>query len=366
MTKLHELLAAGQSVWLDYISRDLIHSGKLDEWIGLGLRGMTSNPKIFQQAISEGNAYDAQLAELAASSTPLTSALERFEALAVRDVQDAADHLLPIHAASAGTDGYISLEVNPQFAYDTDKTVAEAENLFRRVNRPNVMIKVPATSQGIVAVRQLIGQGININITLMFSLSHYNEVAQAYLDGLEAFQAGGGDVSRVASVASFFISRVDAKLDPILERAGAGHLKGKVAIAGAKQVYKRFQEMFSGARWDRLAAAGAKVQRPLWASTSTKNPDYPDTVYVDQLIGPDTVNTMPLETLDAFLDHGTVARTIDAEVDAADQVLVDLVKYGINLLEVGDELQREGVEKFVQPFAEMLEAIDRQTAALAG
>lgn len=357
MSKLHELNQHGQSMWLDFISRDLINSGQLDNLVAEGLRGITSNPKIFDKAISSGNAYDEQIARVAEQAT---SPVDVYEAVAISDVQAAADHLRTVYDQTDGLDGYVSLEVNPHLAYETNQTIAEVQRLHEGVDRPNVMFKVPATRHGVVAVRRLISLGININITLMFSLAHYNTVSQAYIDGLDAYHKAGGDVSQVASVASFFISRVDAKLDPILEEAGADHLKGKIGIANAKQVYKRFKEIFSGDRWQQLSDAGARVQRPLWASTSTKDPSYPDTLYVDNLIGPQTVNTVPMETLEAFRDHGTVARTIDQNVEAADQYLVDLVKYGINLLEIGEQLQSEGVDKFTQPFDSLMETISEQ------
>lgn len=358
MTKLKELNKLGQVVWLDFISRDLIESGELDDLIAKGLCGVTSNPAIFDKAISKGNAYDEQLAELARQTV---SPLATYEALAIRDIQMAADHLRTVYDKTDGVDGYVSLEVNPRLAYETEKTIAEVQRLHERVNRPNATFKIPATDQGVVAVRRLIGQGININITLMFSLHHYNVIAQAYLDGLEDLLDAGGSVRDVASVASFFVSRVDAKLDPVLDAAGADHLKGKIAIANAKQVYQRFNEIFSGDRWEKLADAGARVQRPLWASTSTKDPNYPDTMYVDNLIGPDTINTMPPETLEAFLDHGTVARTVDKNLDEAKKQLVELVNHDINLLDVGEELQQEGVEKFIKPFDELLKTITKQT-----
>jgi len=357
MTKLHELQKHGQAVWLDYISREMIELGDLDRLINQGLRGMTSNPKIFDQAISEGDAYNTQLAELTEQNA---APLEAYEAIAIRDIQAAADHLRSVYDETDGLDGYVSLEVNPHLAYETEKTIAEVQRLHKQVDRRNVMFKVPATNHGVVAVRRLISLGININITLMFSLSHYNAVAQAYIDGLESYRSSGGDVSQVASVASFFVSRVDAKLDPILHEAGAHHLEGKIAIANAKKVYKRFQEIFSGARWDDLVEAGARVQRPLWASTSVKNPVYSDTLYIDNLIGPNTVNTMPPNTLDAFLDHGTVARTIDDDMKDVDKQLAELVRHDINLLQVGDELQREGVDKFIEPFDSLLETISEQ------
>ncbi|MEQ8671578.1 MAG: transaldolase [Aggregatilineales bacterium] len=358
MTKLHALNQLGQAVWLDFISRDLIESGELADLIQQGLRGMTSNPSIFEKSISNGEAYDEQLNALKDEhKTPI----EIYEAIAIQDIQSAADLFRQLYDETNGADGFVSLEVNPNLSRDTQGTIDEVHRLRERVNRPNVMFKVPATNEGIIAVRRLVSEGINVNITLMFSLSHYNAVAQAYIDGLETYYEAGGDMSRVASVASFFVSRVDAKLDPILEKKGAEYLKGKIAIANAKQVYKRFNEMFSGGRWEKLANAGARVQRPLWASTSTKDPSYPDTLYVDNLIGANTVNTMPPDTLDAFLDHGNVQETVNQGVDEADTHLVELVKHDINLLKIGDELQEEGVEKFMMPFDALMNTIAKES-----
>ncbi|MCC6613435.1 MAG: transaldolase [Anaerolineae bacterium] len=356
-TKLYELARLGQSIWLDYIRRDLMTSGELDERIAQGLSGMTSNPSIFEKAIASG-LYDQFLDSLSiAGNQPELI----YEMLAVHDIQSAADHFRGVYDATDGADGYVSLEANPYLANDREGTVEEIKKLHRLVNRPNVMFKVPATDAGVEAVADLIGDGININITLMFSLSHYNAVAQAYLRGLERLREHGGDLPTVASVASFFVSRVDVILEPMLEEAGAPELKGKIGIANAKQVYKRFDEMFSGLRWQSLASSGARVQRPLWASTSTKSPDEPDTMYVDSLIGPHTVNTLPPATLNAFLDHGTVARTLDRNLDEADAQLAKLVAHDINLLEVGETLQRQGVAKFQEAFDSLLFAIIRRT-----
>lgn len=357
MTKLQDLADLGQAIWLDYLRRDMFDSGELDNWIDQGLRGMTSNPSIFEAAIAKSDLYDEQINALArGNNDPVTI----YEALAVEDIQNAADHLKRVYDETNGLDGYVSLEANPHLAYDTQGTINEVKDLHERVNRLNVMYKIPATPEGIEAVRSLISDGINVNITLMFSLDHYNRVATAYIDGLKAFKDKGGDLSKVASVASFFVSRVDVILEPMLEEAGADELKGKIAIANTKQVYKRFQEIFSGDTWEELAAAGAHVQRPLWASTSTKSPDMPDTIYVDTLIGPDTVNTMPTSTLEAFIDHGTVARTVDENYEEAEEQLRKLTDYGINLLEVGEQLQREGVDKFIKPFDELLATIQKQ------
>jgi len=357
MTKLHELNKLGQSVWLDFIDRNLIQSGDLEDLINDGLRGVTSNPKIFKEAIAEGEAYDDQLQDLAPQNlTPL----ETYEALAIQDIQNAADILRPVYDETDGVDGYVSLEANPHLAYETNKTIEEIIRLHERVNRPNVMFKVPATKHGVVAVRRLIGQGININITLMFSHSHYNAVAQAYIEGLETLHNNGGDVSQVASVASFFISRIDVMLDSMVEASGEPHLKGKIGISNAKLVYQRFREIFSGDRWQKLADAGARVQRPLWASTSTKDPEYIDTLYVDNLIGADTVNTLRPDTLSSFLHHGNVKHTVDDDLDTATQYMSKLTDLGINMLEVGETLQKEGVNKFIKPFDELLSTITRQ------
>lgn len=357
MSKIKELQSLGQSIWLDFISRDILQSGELKQLVENGLMGVTSNPAIFQKALAEGQTYDGQLTNLAEKHT---EPLAAYEALAIRDIQQAADVLRPVYDATDGVDGYVSLEVNPHLAYETDATIAEAERLFKEVDRPNVMIKVPATQQGVVAVERLIGQGININVTLMFSMKHYDDVVMAYISGLETLKEKGGDLSRVASVASFFVSRVDAKLDPVLEGLGAGHLKGKIAIANTKLVYQRFGTLFSGDRWQALADAGARVQRPLWASTSTKDPSFPDTLYVDNLIGPHTVNTLPPETLEAFNDHGTIERTVDKDLDAAEAAVAELTQYNIDLLQVGEELQEEGVEKFNKPFDALLQTITNQ------
>jgi transaldolase len=361
MTKLHELANVGQAIWLDYIRRSLITSGELQALVDKGLRGMTSNPAIFNKAISESHDYDDQLRELIAQHQ---SAQAMYEALVVKDIQDAADILRPVYDQTNGADGFISLEANPYLAYDTNGTMEEIRRLRSRVNRPNVMYKVPATRQGIPVIEQLTAEGININITLMFSMDHYEQVANAYLNGLEKFAASGGDISRIASVASFFVSRVDKKVDKRLQDLGNTALEGKIGIANAKNVYRRFKEVFGSERWQRLASKGGRVQRPLWASTSTKNPAYPDTLYVDNLIGPDTVNTLPPETLEAFLDHGTVARTVDRNVDEALAQLTQLAALGIDLIEVGDELQREGVDQFVNRLDDLMHAINKQREQL--
>lgn len=362
-TKLHELNELGQSIWLDYIRRSMIANGELKQLINDGLRGMTSNPAIFEKAIAHSDEYDNQIRQLTQQDG--IQPIDIYEAIAIQDIQNAADMLRPVYDETHGDDGYVSLEVNPNLANDAHGTIDEVKSLRQRVDRPNVMYKIPATEQGLIAIEQLTGEGVNINITLMFSLRHYNAVAEAYIKGLEIFTANGGDPSKVASVASFFVSRVDVKLDPQLEQAGRSDLMGKIGIANSKVVYRRFQEIFSTDRWQALAKAHARVQRPLWASTSTKNPDYPATMYVDALIGENTVNTLPPETLDAFREHGTVADTLTSNWEATKEQLAALTDLNINLLEVGEELQREGIDKFTKPFNALLKTIATKQTELA-
>ncbi|MDQ7025838.1 MAG: transaldolase [Anaerolineae bacterium] len=362
MSKLHELNAIGQSIWLDYIRRDLIESGELKQMIDNGLRGMTSNPAIFEKAIANSSDYDDQLRELFKQEDLDTVAV--YEALAIKDIQDVADLLRPVFDDSEGVDGYISLEANPHLANEMQGTVDEIHRLREQVNRPNVMYKIPATPAGIQAIEQLISEGVNINVTLMFSMKHYEDVANAYISGLEKFAANGGDVCTVASVASFFISRVDVKLDPQVTEKGKPELAGKIGIANSKSVYQHFKQLFGDARWQKLAAKGARVQRPLWASTGTKNPDYSDVLYVETLIGAHTVNTLPPATLDAFLDHGAVANTVEDNLDDVNAQLAALEALGIDLNQVGEELQAEGVAKFNKPFDSLLATIDAQREKL--
>ncbi len=357
MSKLHELAELGQSIWLDYMRRDILNSGELNQLHKTGVRGLTSNPSIFEQAIAHSDDYDDAFGILA---TDDKSPKEIYEALAVEDIQRACDIFLDLWRQTDGDDGYISLEANPQLAYETEKTIAEARRLFAAVNRPNVYIKVPATPEGIPAIRQLISEGININITLIFAISAYEAVAEAYLSGLEELIENGGDPRAVSSVASFFVSRVDGKVDKKLEAIGNESLLGTIGIANAKMAYQRFLEIFSGPRWENLAERGARLQRPLWGSTSTKDPAYPDTLYVDNLIGPHTVNTVPPETLEAILDHATVARTIDKDVNLARQQLEALAGLGISLDEITDELLAEGVDKFARAYTSLLQAIEKR------
>ena len=363
MTRMNEAAAIGQAIWLDFIRRSFLDSGELGNLVGKGLRGVTSNPSIFQKAITASTDYDAAVERLVGEGRSVN---DIYEALAIQDIRRACDIMQPVYGSTDGLDGYVSLEVNPKLAYDTEGTVMEARRLSSLVDRPNVMIKVPATPEGIPAIETLTGEGININVTLIFSLEQYEESAMAYIHGLEKLAAANVDFSRVASVASFFVSRVDGKIDPKLAALGDKEIQGKIAIANAKMAYHRFGELFSGPRWDELAAQGARVQRPLWGSTSTKNPDYPDTLYVDELIGPHTVNTLPPETLDAFLDHGNAARTVDADVEQARQDLAQLADLGIDLDDVTSQLLGEGVDAFADSFDELMSGIAEKAAALAG
>jgi len=353
--RLHALYAEqGQSPWLDNLRRGWITGGELARWVEHGVRGITSNPTIFQKAIEGSDEYDAQFRDLVAAGKSIDEAY--WEAV-VTDITDALDILRPVHDASDGVDGYVSLEVAPSLARDSAGTVEAAHQLHGRIAQPNLFVKVPATAEGVTAIRQLIGEGHSINVTLIFGTDRYAEVIEAYIAGLEAYD---GDLSQVASVASFFVSRVDTEVDRRLEAIGSVEalaLRGKTAVAQAQTAYRLFSEQFSGPRWEALAARGARVQRPLWASTSTKNPSYPDTLYVDTLIGPDTVNTMPEATLEGFADHGTLARTVDADYAAADEVLAAVQRVGIDLDAVSALLEDQGVASFAKSFDELLSAL---------
>ncbi len=359
MNRLHELNGAGQSVWLDFIERSMVQSGELKALVEDGVTGVTSNPSIFQQAITTSDAYADDLKELVSEGK---NAKEIFEALAVSDIQAAADVLRPVYDKTDKYDGYVSIEVSPDLAYDTAATVAEAQRLWQSVDRPKLMVKVPATKAGIPAIEQLFSEGININVTLIFSLARYLEVKEAYIAGLESRMASGQSVAGIASVASFFVSRVDVNIDGQLAKMDNTALQGKAAIANAKLAYAQFQDVFGQStpneRWSKLDAANAQVQRPLWASTGTKNPDYSDVLYVDTLIGPHTVNTMPPKTLEAFRDHGTIARTVDVDVAEAQQQLQAIASLGISIDAVTDVLEEEGVQKFEEAFVQLLEAIN--------
>lgn len=370
------LVAEGQSIWLDYITRRLVHDGELRKLIeDDGLRGMTSNPTIFQKAIAAGDAYDEQITQLVGHGK---SAGEIFEQLAVKDIQDACDLFRPVYDRTEGLDGVVSIEVSPSLAHDTDGTVVEARRLWQEVDRPNVLIKVPGTAEGAVAVQQLLRDGINVNITLLFSLQNHERVMLAYLDALEQRTAAGQPVDRLSSVASFFVSRVDTLVDKLLqerieeaERTGdrarqerLRGLLGKAAIANAKLAYARFRELFGDERFARLRQRGAKVQRPLWASTSVKNPDYRDVRYVEELIGPDTVNTLPQETLKAFQDHGAVRRSVDEGLAEARATLAGLGEVGIDFDAVTQQLEDEGVALFATSYDELIKGVEHKRAEL--
>ncbi len=370
---LVDLGRQGQSVWYDSISRSLITSGDLARLIAEdGVRGMTSNPAIFEKAISGSDDYTDDLARHAADGL---SPLQIYEAIAIGDIQAAADELRPVYDATQGADGYVSLEVSPHLADDVQGTIDEAQRLAQAVDRPNLMIKVPGTAAGIPAVEALIGKGLNINITLLFAQANYAAVADAYIAGLEALASADGDVGSVASVASFFVSRIDALVDSTLEqmlqnekdedrRASLEALRGRVAIANAKLAYQHYQTLSASDRWQALAAKGARPQRLLWASTGVKNPTYRDVLYVEELIGPDTVNTMPVPTFEAFRDHGVVAATLTLGVDDARQVMAALETVGISMLDVTDRLQTDAVRLFVAPFDKLLGAIETRCAAM--
>ena len=361
MTRLHDLYReAGQSPWLDNLKRDYLVSGELQQMVAAGIRGVTSNPTIFQKAISAGHAYDDQFRQLV-EAHPVEDA---YWELVITDIRDALGVLRPVYDEEQN-DGFVSIEVAPAIANDTDATIKAAAFLHDRIDEPNLFVKIPATRAGVPAIQEMISRGKSINITLIFSLSRYEAVIDAYLDGLEACE---GDLSKVHSVASFFVSRVDTEVDRRLEAIGSDEamsLRGKAAVAQAKLAYKLFQAKFSGARWEDLAARGAKVQRPLWASTSTKNPEYPDLLYVDTLIGPDTVNTMPDATIEAFVDHGTVVRTVDADADEAEHDLERIEALGISMEDVGDTLEEEGVAAFVKSYDELIQALTDKANALA-
>ena len=368
---LQELVDQGQSVWLDYLSRDLIRSGQLEQMIADdGLRGITSNPTIFHGAISGSDTYDAEIASLAASGL---DAEATFETLAIADIRAACDILMQVYETSQGRDGFVSLEVSPHLARDTAGTVSAARRLADRVDSRNLMIKVPATREGLPAIETLLGEGINVNITLIFAQEVYRAVAETYINALEARAARGESVDNVASVASTFVSRIDSAVDAQLESLAASRpdaakeaqaLLGLAAVANSKAVYRIFEDIFGGERFQRLAARGARRQRPLWASTSTKNPEYPPTLYVDELIGPDTVNTMPENTMTAFRDQGEVQETVRADQDFWNEVLERLKRLGLDLDAVMMQLEDEGVQKFVDSYDELLADLDAKAAAL--
>jgi transaldolase len=366
---LQSLSALGQSVWIDFLSREAIRGGHLKQLIDEdAVVGATSNPTIFQKAMGSGNAYDEQLQELGTSDVD-----EAFWALAEQDIREACDLFRPIWDEGLGRDGYVSLEVDPRLAYDSLGTFNEAIRLHKEVDRPNLLVKIPATKPGLAAIEDVIAKGHSINVTLIFSLKRYAEVAESYIRGLERLVAEGGDPSTVASVASFFVSRIDTEGDRLLDelkptdptRAGHDDLKGRLAIANAKLAYRHYQQTFQGQRWTYLAGKGATPQRVLWASTSTKNPAYPDTLYVDELIGPDTVNTMPEETVLAFQDHGTPRSTLGEGLAEAETLLSELARAGIDYDELTETVEREGVEKFEASFTELLDSLKAKLGTLA-
>jgi transaldolase len=357
-TPLTRLAAHGQSVWIDYLSRRFVQDGDLAGLIDQGVVGVTSNPTIFQGAIAEGDAYDEQLREVLKTET---EPKEVFLALATQDIQAACDLLRPVwdRAGENARDGWVSLEVDPTLAHDTEATIAEAKRLHELVDRPNLFIKIPATKEGLPAIEETIAAGIPVNVTLIFSLQRHREVAEAYIRGVQRYADAGGDLSRMASVASFFVSRVDTEADKRLDAVG-GHdeLKGTLAIANAKLAYVTYQEVFAGEQWEALRAKGASAQRCLWASTSTKNPAYRDVLYVEELIGPDTVNTMPRETVEAFLDHGNVRESLTEDVDGARRTFEAFAAAGIDYDDVVATLEREGVEKFAKSFEQLFADVE--------
>ena len=363
MPALHDLEDLGQGVWLDFIRRSFIASGGLRGWIDRGARGVTSNPTILDKAIAGSADYDEEIRRLALLGK---SAEEMYLNLALEDIGAAADLLLPVYESLGGRDGYVSLEVSPLLACETEATIDAVIRLANLFPQPNVFIKVPATAQGVPAIRALVARGININVTLIFSLERYKKVLDAYLGGLEDRFDSRLDITGIASVASFFVSRVDTAVDKLLEERGEKELQGKIAIANAKAAYAHFLEVVRTSRWRRLADRGARVQRPLWASTSTKNPHYPDTLYVDNLIGPDTVNTLPLETLDAWIDHGRADLTLMSGLEEAQQQLGALAATGVDLDAVTDQLTRDGVQAFADSYNHLLASIEEKRRRYVG
>ncbi|MFC3579577.1 transaldolase [Sphingomonas hylomeconis] len=361
MGRLNDLAGAGQALWLDFVDRKFLAAGGLQKMVDEdGLTGVTSNPSIFEKAMGHGDAYDEELAAYD-KTHPGAATIDRYEHLAILDIQAAADTLRPVYDRLDGKDGYVSLEVSPYLANDTDATIAEAQKLWAAVDRPNLMVKIPGTPAGVPAIAATIAAGINVNVTLLFSIDAYKAVAEAYATGLEERLRQGQPIDRIASVASFFVSRIDSKIDDKIDAGVGGDeakaLKGKVAIANAKLAYAWYEEFIATERWQALAAKGAQVQRLLWASTGTKNPDYPDTLYLDTLIGKDTVNTVPPKTIDAFRERGTVGQTLGADVDDARQVMEAQERLGLDLKGVTDTLVEEGVASFSKAFDDLLGAI---------
>jgi transaldolase len=362
MTRLHELSALGQSVWIDFLSRDLLESGALARALEAdAVVGVTSNPTILQQALAQGDAYDAQI-----RATPDGDTKALFLDLVLRDIADACDLLRPIWERTAGDDGYVSIEVDPTLAGSTEGTIDEAEMLHAAIVRPNLLVKIPATDAGVGAIEEMTARGRSINVTLIFSLTRHRQVIEAYLRGLERLLAVGGDPGRVHSVASFFVSRVDSETDRRLDELDRTDLKGRLGIANARLAYQQYKAAFAGARWDRLADRGATTQRCLWASTSTKDPAYRDTLYVEELLGPETVSTMPEQTMRAFQDHGRVEPRLESNVDEALWLLATLADAGVDYDDVVDRLEHEGIQKFADSFSELLAQLEakRRSPAL--
>ncbi len=358
LAKMREL---GQAPWVDEISREDIKNGGLKQMIDDGIVGVTSNPAIFQKAIAGSDLYDEQLQELARRED---DPKEMFWAIARDDIRDACDIFMPVHEETGGQDGFVSLEVEPDVAYDIQATIDEATRLHEMVDRPNLFVKIPATLQGVVAIEEMISRGKSINVTLIFSLERYREVARAYIRGIQRLVENGGDPSGVRSVASFFVSRIDVEANKRLEELGADDLKDELAIANAKLAYQVYKQVFGGARWRSLEEKGANRQRLLWASTSTKDPDLPDTIYVDNLVGPETVNTMPKKTIEAVMDHGEIRPTLEEGVEEAKELLGRLREAGMDYEDVTDTLEQQGIEKFTEPFNEMLEEIENKSRQL--
>ena len=367
LTRLHT--DHDQSPWVDNLRRDDLTSGHIAELRDSGIRGMTSNPSIFEKAISDSTAYDEQFADLVAAGTDVRdSTIESYWSLVVDDIENACDLFADLHTESGGIDGYVSIEVAPNLAHDSARTEQAAREFHQRIDRPNLMVKIPATAAGIAPIHNMIAEGRNVNVTLIFGLQRYEEVIEAYISGLESFAADpDADLGTVASVASFFVSRVDVEVDRRLDEigtAGIDQLKGRAAVAQAKLAYQLFRRKFSGDRWDALDARGARVQRPLWASTSTKNPDDPPTKYVDELIGPDTVTTLPEATIDAFNTTGTVARTVDDDVEFANEVWTELAAVGVDMDDVAERLETEGVESFTTSFDNLIDTLHDKATQL--
>jgi transaldolase len=362
-SRLHQISELGQSVWVDSLSRGWLKTGKLARWMDEdALTGVTSNPTIFEKAMSEGEWYDDQLREVIKQEDELK---EVFLQLAMVDIEEACDLFRNVWDGGKGKDGYISMEVDPNLAYETDATIEEAARFHDWVERPNLYVKIPATEPGLPAIEEMIARGRNINVTLIFSLERHKEVAESYIRGLERLVDSGGDPAKVGSVASYFVSRVDTEADQRLDEVGHPELKGKLAVANAKLAYQNYKEIFAGERWEALAAKGATPQWCLWASTSTKNPEYRDVLYIEELIGPDTVNTMPRETSEAFQDHGVVELTLEKDLDEARRVFEQIAEAGVDYDDVTDTLEREGVQKFIDSFTELMEGIASKRGQLA-